>query len=56
MTLVEPELGEKCPEDRATNVNPDTHLALTFQSKPILGRSGQIHIHDASNNGGGELA
>jgi hypothetical protein len=36
--------------DKAVNVNPDTHLNLTFSSTPILGKSGQIHIYDAANN------
>jgi pectinesterase len=31
-------------------VNPDTHLKLTFESAPILGKSGQIRIYDAADN------
>jgi pectinesterase len=38
------------PADRATNVNPDTHLVLTFPSPPALGNSGQIRIYDAADN------
>src|SRR5215471_11227392 len=38
------------PADKATNVNPDTHLVLTFPSPPVLGKSGQIRIYDASDN------
>jgi len=38
------------PADKAANVNPDTHLVLTFATPPTLGNSGQIRIYDASNN------
>lgn len=38
------------PSDKATNVNPDTHLVLTFPSAPTLGKSGQIRIYDATDN------
>ena len=38
------------PADGAINVNPDTHLVLTFQSAPVLGNSGQIRIYDAESN------
>jgi pectinesterase len=38
------------PADKATNVNPDTHLQLTFPSPPALGNSGQIRIYDAIDN------
>jgi len=38
------------PADNATGINPDTHLVLTFQSPPTLGKSGQIRIYDASND------
>jgi pectinesterase len=38
------------PADKAANVNPDTHLTLTFQSAPVLGNSGQIRIYDAADN------
>ncbi len=38
------------PAHRARNVNPDTHLQLTFPSAPVLGRSGQIRIYDARDN------
>jgi pectinesterase len=37
------------PADKATGVNPDTHLALTFPSEPTLGKSGQIRIYEAAN-------
>jgi hypothetical protein len=38
------------PLNKAANVNPDTHLELTFQGVPQLGKAGQIRIYDASNN------
>src|SRR6185436_9922415 len=38
------------PADRAREVNPDTHLVLTFPSAPTLGTSGQIRIYDAADN------
>src|SRR5215831_17472885 len=42
--------ASRFPADKATNVNPDTHLVLTFPSAPVLGKSGQIRVYDASNN------
>lgn len=38
------------PANGATNVNPDTHLSLTFASPPAIGTSGLIRIYDAANN------
>jgi pectinesterase len=38
------------PADKARNVNPDTHLELTFQSTPVIGKSGKIKIYDAADN------
>jgi len=38
------------PADKGTNINPDTHLALTLASAPTLGKSGKIRIYDASDN------
>ena len=38
------------PVHNARNVNPDTHLVLTFPSTPVLGNSGQIRIYDAADN------
>jgi pectin methylesterase-like acyl-CoA thioesterase len=38
------------PADKAKEVNPDTHLVLTFPGKPTLGNSGQIRIYDAADN------
>lgn len=38
------------PADKAKEVNPDTHLVLTFPAKPTLGNSGKIRIYDAAYN------
>ena len=38
------------PAAKAINVNPDTHLKLTFHSEPVVGDSGKIRIYDASDN------
>jgi pectin methylesterase-like acyl-CoA thioesterase len=38
------------PADRSTEVNPDTHLVLTFRSAPTLGKSGKIRIYDAATD------
>ncbi len=38
------------PADNATQVNPDTHLKLVFQSQPVLGKSGQIRVYDAKDD------
>jgi hypothetical protein len=38
------------PTNKATLVNPDTHLVLTFSSPPTLGKSGQIRIYDAAGH------
>jgi pectin methylesterase-like acyl-CoA thioesterase len=38
------------PADKAVDVNPDTHLVLTFSSPPKLGNSGQVRIYDATND------
>jgi pectinesterase len=40
----------RLPADKAKEVNPDTHLLLTFPGKPTLGNSGQIRIYDAADN------
>jgi pectin methylesterase-like acyl-CoA thioesterase len=37
------------PADKTTNVNPDTHLVLTFPSAPVLGNAGRIRIYDAAD-------
>jgi len=38
------------PSPNSLMINPDTHLELIFNSKPVLGHSGQIRIYDASDN------
>jgi len=38
------------PADGATNVNPDTHLVLTFDSAPTIGKSGQVRVYDAADH------
>jgi pectinesterase len=38
------------PADKARNVNPDTHLELTFSGAPVSGKTGQIRIYDKSDN------
>jgi pectinesterase len=37
------------PANKATNINPDTHLVLTFPSTPRLGTSGFIRVYDAAD-------
>jgi len=38
------------PANKATSVNPDTHLVLTFRSAPAIGSSGLVRIYDAADN------
>src|SRR5262249_566600 len=38
------------PANKAKNVNPDTHLQLTFAAPPTIGTSGLIRIYDAADN------
>ncbi len=38
------------PADKSGNVNPDTHLELTFSNTPKLGTTGQIRIYDIADN------
>jgi pectinesterase len=38
------------PKDKAQNVNPDTHLEITFPSTPVIGSKGQIRIYDKADN------
>ena len=38
------------PSDKSQNVNPDTHLKITFKTYPAPGKSGQIRIYDKSND------
>ncbi len=38
------------PKNDAVNVNPDTHLVITFKSEPVIGHTGKIRVYDASDN------
>ena len=38
------------PAHQARDVNPDTHLVLTFPSAPALGKTGKIRIFDTKDN------
>jgi pectinesterase len=38
------------PKDKSINVNPDTHLVLTFSQPPKIGTSGLIRIIDSTDN------
>jgi pectin methylesterase-like acyl-CoA thioesterase len=38
------------PANNAKNVNPDTHLEITFSGKPVLGNKGQVRVYDMENN------
>ncbi len=38
------------PANNAVNVNPDTHLELTFPSAPTIGDSGEIRVYCADND------
>lgn len=38
------------PANNAKNVNPDTHLKLTFPDIPVLGTQGQIRVYDTEDN------
>jgi hypothetical protein len=38
------------PAHKATNVNTDTHLVLTFSSPPAVGSSGKVLIFNAADN------
>ena len=45
-----PQAVVRFPAHGARNVNPDTHLVLTFPSAPTLGKAGKIRILDAKDN------
>jgi pectin methylesterase-like acyl-CoA thioesterase len=55
-TLLIPQYGYaktgavRFPANKASNVNPDTHLVLTFTSAPTLGKSGQVRVYDAAEH------
>jgi len=38
------------PEQNAINVNPDTHLVLTFDSAPAIGNKGFIRVFETGTN------
>jgi hypothetical protein len=38
------------PASKATDVNPDVQLKLTFNQPPVIGTSGQVRIYDAAND------
>ena len=38
------------PANKASGVNPDTHLVLTFDSAPAIGKTGQVRIYDAADH------
>jgi pectinesterase len=38
------------PANKATGVNPDTHLVLTFPIAPTQGNAGKIRVYDAAND------
>jgi hypothetical protein len=38
------------PANKATGINPDTHLVLTFDGSPTIGKSGQVRIYDAAGH------
>lgn len=37
------------PTNKATSVNPDVQLRLTFDGKPVIGSAGMIRVFDATN-------
>lgn len=38
------------PEHNEKGINPDTHLKITFDSKPIIGNIGKIRVFDSKTN------
>jgi pectinesterase len=38
------------PANHAGNINPDTHLVLTFAGLPVIGKSGMIRVYDAATH------
>jgi pectinesterase len=38
------------PSKNAKDVNPDTHLKLTFTGTPVLGKEGQIRVYDTEDD------
>ena len=41
---------ELFPANKAANVNPDTHLVLTFAGAPAIGNAGQVRIYDMADH------
>ncbi len=50
ITLTGGVAGPRFPADKAKDVNPDTHLFLTFSTPPKIGNTGQIRIYDAATD------
>ena len=48
--MAEAVLVQTFPANKAKDVNPDTHLVLTFLSAPTIGKSGQVRIYDAAGH------
>jgi len=38
------------PNKQGRDINPDTHLVLTFQTEPVLGSHGKIRVYEASTD------
>ncbi|HYQ59274.1 MAG TPA: pectinesterase family protein [Draconibacterium sp.] len=38
------------PENQQKNINPDTHLKITFNSTPVIGTSGKIRVYDSATD------
>ena len=38
------------PANKASRINPDTHLVVTFDSAPAIGQSGQVRIYDDADH------
>jgi hypothetical protein len=38
------------PAHGSRQINPDTHLSITFAREPVLGTTGKIRVFDASND------
>ena len=38
------------PANKATAVNPDVQLKLTFNQPPVIGTSGKVRIYEAAND------
>lgn len=38
------------PANRASRVNPDTQLVVTFDSAPAIGKTGEVRVYDAADH------